>query len=84
MCVSISIIVWLNKTIILTKKFRKHNRIYVSSYKIKYFDLHLFLDFSSFVFSYRLWFFFHLLTHVILNFLIAFMHKIFNFHLEVF
>lgn len=44
---SISIIVWLNKKIILINKFSKHNRIYVLSYEIKYPDLYLSIDFSN-------------------------------------
>jgi len=37
-CVFIFIIVWLDKKIILINKFSKHNRLNVTSFKIKYFD----------------------------------------------
>ena len=40
-CVIISIIVCLNKKIILTNKFTKHNRVNVPSFEIKYLNLHL-------------------------------------------
>jgi len=42
------IIVWLNKKIILINKFSKHNRVNVTSCKIKYLDLHMFLNFFLF------------------------------------
>ena len=51
MCVSISIIVWLYKNIILINRFNKHNRVSILSYKIKYLYLHMFLDFFDFIFS---------------------------------
>jgi hypothetical protein len=58
-CVSIFIIVWLNKKIILIKKFNKYNRVNVKSYEIKYFNLHSsLLIFPVFIFSHYLWFFF--------------------------
>ena len=41
-------------------KLRKYNQINISSYKIKYLDLHLSFDFFSFIFSYRLFFLFTL------------------------
>ena len=40
-CVSIFIIVCLNKKIILTNKFSKYNRVNISSFKIKYLNLNL-------------------------------------------
>ena len=52
-CVSISIIICLNKEIILINKFSKHNRVNVSSFEIKYLDLHPSLDFSSFIFRHH-------------------------------
>jgi len=52
-CVSISIIICLNKKIILINKFNKHNRINIPSFKIKYLDLYLSLDFSSSIFKYH-------------------------------
>jgi hypothetical protein len=52
-CVSISIIFCLNKKDILIKTFSKHYRVYVSSFEIKYFDVYLSLNFSSFVFRYH-------------------------------
>jgi hypothetical protein len=52
---SIFINVWLNKDIILINKFSKYNRVDITSCKIKYPDLHLFLDFFLiFIFSHRL------------------------------
>ena len=64
-CVSIFIIVWLNKKIILIKKLNKYNRVNVKSYEIKYFNLHSsLLIFPVFIFSHCLWFFFSLInTH---------------------
>ena len=47
-CVSIFIIVCLNKKIILIKKFSKQNRVNVLSFKIKYLDPHMSLNFSRF------------------------------------
>jgi hypothetical protein len=47
MYASISIIVWLNKKIILINKFSKHNRVYVLSYEIKYLNLYLSINFSN-------------------------------------
>jgi hypothetical protein len=44
-CVSISIIICLNKKIILINKYSKHNQVNISSFKIKYYDLKLSLDF---------------------------------------
>jgi hypothetical protein len=55
--VHIFIIVWLNKKVILIDKFSKYNQVNILSCKIKYLDLHLAFDFSSFILSYRLWFF---------------------------
>ena len=52
--------------IILINKFSKHNRVNVSSYKIKYFNMHMSLDFSGFIFNYSL-FFTYLLTHILLD-----------------
>jgi hypothetical protein len=66
MRVSVFIVVWSNKKIILIRKFRKHNCVNVTSDKIKYFDLYLYLDFSSFYFESSFMVFFHLLTHIIL------------------
>lgn len=51
-CVSIYIIVCLNKKGILINKFSKHKRVNARSFKIKYLDLHMSLDFSSFIFGY--------------------------------
>jgi len=51
-CVSISIIVCLNKKVTLINKFSKHNRINIPSFNIKYLNLHLSLDFSSSIFRY--------------------------------
>ena len=50
--VSIFNIIWLNKKIILIKKFSKHNQINASSYKIKYLNLYLSFDIFNFIFSY--------------------------------
>jgi hypothetical protein len=50
--VFIFIIICLNKKIILINKFSKHNRMNVSSFNIKYFNLHLFFNSSSFIFRY--------------------------------
>jgi hypothetical protein len=52
-CISIFIIICLNKKIILINKFSKHNRVNVPSSEIKYLDLHLSLNFSTFIFKYR-------------------------------
>ena len=49
----ISIIVFLNKKIVLINKFNKHNQINILSFEIKYLHLYLSLDFSSFIFKYR-------------------------------
>jgi len=54
-CVSIFIIICLNKKIILTNKFSKYNRVNISSFKIKYLNRHLSLNFSSFIFKYHWW-----------------------------
>jgi hypothetical protein len=80
MCISIFIIVWLNKKLVLINKFSKYNRINISSFKIKYLNLYLFLDFFSLLFIVIVYScFFYLLTHIILD--------LFNyifFHLEFF
>jgi hypothetical protein len=47
MCVSIFIIIWLNKKI---NKFSKHNRVNITSCEIKYLDIYLSLDFFNFYF----------------------------------
>jgi hypothetical protein len=60
-CVSISIIIYLNKKTIITNKFSKYNWVNIMACKIKYFDLHL-----SFNFKLLFMDFFHLLTHIIL------------------
>ena len=52
MGIFISIIVSLNKKIILVNKFIKHNQVNVPCYPIKYLDLLQALDFSSSDFSY--------------------------------
>jgi len=52
MYVSISIIIWFNKKLILIKKISKHNRVNIPCCGIKYIDLHLSLNFSNFAFSY--------------------------------
>jgi hypothetical protein len=52
MYVSIFIIIWLNKKIILINKFSKHNWINISSWEIKYFNPNLSLDFFNFIFSF--------------------------------
>ena len=62
-CVSISIIIWLNKKIILINKFSKHNHVNVPSCEIKYLDLHMSFIFSNFIFSYFLWFFLFINTN---------------------
>jgi hypothetical protein len=64
--VSISIIFCLNKKIIFINKFRKHNWINISVYKIKYLDVHLSVSFFNFIFIFGLWFF-YLLTHIIID-----------------
>jgi len=78
-CVSFSIIVWLNKKIILINKFHEYNRESILSCKIKYLDLYLSLDFSCFIFTYCLWSFYlfinthssqYILLHVCINFFI--------------
>jgi hypothetical protein len=78
-CVSFSIIVWLNKKIILINKFHEYNRESILSCKIKYLDLYLSLDFSCFIFTYCLWSFHlginthssqYILLHVCINFFI--------------
>jgi hypothetical protein len=51
-CNSISIIVCLNKKIILIKKFSKYNQVNIIYFKIKYLDLYLCFDFQSFIFKY--------------------------------
>jgi len=53
MYVFIFIIIWFNKKIILVNKFIKHSEVNGLRCKIKYLDLYIFLDFSSFIFSYR-------------------------------
>jgi hypothetical protein len=52
-CIYISIIVCLNKKIILINIFRKYNQINILSFKIKYLDLYMSLDFISFIFTYH-------------------------------
>jgi len=52
-CISISIIICLNKKNILIIKFSKHNQINVSSFEIEYLNLLLSLDFLSFIFRYH-------------------------------
>jgi len=61
--VFIFIVVWMNKKIILINKFNKHNQVNFLSFKIKYINLYMSLDFFIFIFSYCLWLFFHLFTH---------------------
>jgi len=51
-CISIFIIVCLNKKIILINKFSKQNRVNVLSFKIKYLDTHV-SQFFKFFFSYH-------------------------------
>jgi hypothetical protein len=51
--VFISIMIWLIKKIILIKKFSKRNWKNISSFDIKYFDIHLSLDFLIFIFRYH-------------------------------
>jgi hypothetical protein len=65
--VSIFIIIWLNEKNILINKFSKHNRVNVSSCEIKYFNLHLSLNLSKFIFELSFFVIFHLLTHIILD-----------------
>ena len=52
-CVSIFSIVCLNKKFILINKFSKNNQVNILFFEIKYFDLYIFLDFSSIIFRYR-------------------------------
>jgi hypothetical protein len=52
-CISISIIICLNKKNILIIEFSKHNQINVSSFEIEYLNLLLSLDFLSFIFRYH-------------------------------
>ena len=53
-CVSISIIICLNKyKIILINKFNKYNWVNILSFEIKYFNLCLSHNFSSFIFKYH-------------------------------
>jgi hypothetical protein len=52
MCVYISIVVWLNKNLILINKFSKYNRVNILCCGIKYLDLLLSLDFFNFAFNY--------------------------------
>ena len=78
----ISIIIWLNKNIILINKFSKHNWINVLSYEIKYLDLYISLYFSCFIFNYHLWL---LLTYIVFNvFFITCIHKLFLFSFRIF
>jgi hypothetical protein len=51
----------------IIKKISKNNQVNIPSCKIKYLNLHLSLNFSSFIFIYCLWLFFHLLTHIIID-----------------
>ena len=51
--VSISIVVCLNKKVILINKFSKYNQVNVLLFKTKYLDLYTSLDFSSFIFMCR-------------------------------
>jgi hypothetical protein len=81
-CISISIIICLNKKIILINKFSIHNQVNVLACKIKYLDLHSSFNFSIFIFSYRLWFFFHLLTCIVVNLFNYMYHNFFNFQLK--
>jgi hypothetical protein len=50
MCLSISIIVWLNKKNkkYIIKKFSKYNLVNIPSCENKYPDMYLFINFSSF------------------------------------
>ena len=49
-CVSISIIVYLNDKIILINKFSKYNQINILSFEIKCLDLHIFFEIFKFYF----------------------------------
>jgi hypothetical protein len=51
--VKISIIVCLNKKIILINKFSKHRRVNIQFFDIKYLDLYLSLNFLSFILKYH-------------------------------
>jgi len=48
MCISIFIIIWFNKKLILIKKSSKENQINIMSCEIKYFDIYLSLKFYKF------------------------------------
>jgi len=50
-CLYVFIIVWSNKKLILIRKFRKHNCVNVTFCEIKYLDLYMSFDFSSFSFE---------------------------------
>ena len=65
--VSIFIIIWLNEKNILINKFSKHNRVNVSSCEMKYFNLHLSLNFFKFIFELSFFVIFYLLTYIILD-----------------
>jgi hypothetical protein len=49
-CVSISIIVYLNDKIILINKFSKYNQINIMSFEIKCLDLHISFEIFKFYF----------------------------------
>ena len=63
----ISIIVFLNKKIILINKFSKHNRINILSFENKYLHLYLSLDFQVLFLSIVNDLFIYLFTHIVLN-----------------
>jgi hypothetical protein len=77
--VSIFIIICLNKNIILINKFMKHNWINVSSYKIKYLDLYLFL--IIFFFLVIVYGFIYLLTNIVFN-LFLYLKKYYCFYIK--
>jgi len=66
MYVSTFIVVSLNKKLILINKLNKQNQVDVSSYKIKYLDLHLFIFLVLLLVIIKI-FFLHLFTHVIID-----------------
>ena len=79
LCVFISTIIWLNKKFILINKVNQHNWVNSPYYDIKYLDLHPTLDFSKYVFSYRLFFFYW--HRWFLIFLIKCVNNVFYLHL---
>ena len=52
-CVSIYIIVCLNKNIILTNKVIKHNRVKHPCSEVKYLDLYMSINFFIFIYIYH-------------------------------